>query len=102
MKHHLPPYHYELPDGTISAAFDDIYLAFMAGAKATWHTDMNVNQVKVFNVDGKYVPSWEYCDDCNYDQHSCGGCGDDMKHEQGGCCRQCAKELREEIEERQL
>jgi len=101
MRHELPPYHYELPDGTISIGFDDIYAAYITGAKATWGTEMSVNHVKVFNVDGKYVPSWEYCDDCNYNQHRCGGCGEDLTHEQGGCCDGCAKDLREELEARQ-
>lgn len=100
MKHELPPYHYELPDGTISAAFDGIYQAFMAGAKATWDTPMNVNQVKVFNTEGAYVPSWEYCDDCNYAQHICGGCGDYLTHEDGSACDECAKALREDMEAR--
>lgn len=86
MKRELPPYHYELPDGTISVAFDDIYGAYIAGCRATWHTDMNSNMVKVFNTEGAYVPSWEYCNDCNYAQHICGGCGDYQKHEQAGAC----------------
>lgn len=97
MKHEIPPYHYELPDGTISPAFDGIYQAFLAGARATWGTDMKVGHVKVFNSEGAYVPSWSYCDDCNYAQHICGGCGDYLKHEQGGACEPCAEALREDI-----
>jgi hypothetical protein len=94
MKHEKPPYHYELPDGTISVAFDTIYEAYLAGAKATWGTEMRVGLVKVFNVDGQYVPSYEYCDDCNYDSHFCGGCGDSKTHEQYGYC-DCREELAE-------
>ena len=86
MKHELPPYHYELPDGTISAAFDDIYSAYLTGAKATWGTEMKVGLVKVFNTEGAYVPSWEYCDDCNFNSHFCGGCGDGLTHERAGDC----------------
>jgi hypothetical protein len=96
VKHEKPPYHYELPGGTISVGFDDIYQAFLAGAKATWDTSMSSSHVKVFNTEGVYVPTWEYCDDCNYAQHICGGCGDSLKHEQGGCCDPCAEEHRNE------
>lgn len=95
MKHRLPPYHYELPNGTISTTFDDICSAFMAGAKATWSTDMKIAHVKVFNTEGQYVPSWEYCDDCNYAQHICHGCGDYQKHEDSGACPSCRDDYEE-------
>lgn len=83
-----PNFHYELPDGTISVSYSSINAAHMAGCKATWDiADMDAMQVKVFDGNtGKYVPSYEYCEDCNYDKHICGGCGDSVKHEQGRSC----------------
>lgn len=95
----MSPYHYELPDGTISVAFDDIYPAYIAGRKATWYTSMNANLVKVFDgADGKYVPSYEYCESCNYVTHTCGGCGGNSTHERGSICDGCAEDLRKERE----
>jgi hypothetical protein len=97
MKHEIPPYHYELPDGTISVGFDGIYQAFIAGARATWRTGMKIEHVKVFNSKGAYVPSWSYCDDCNYSRHICPGCGDDLEHEDGGVCEACMRGLEAEL-----
>lgn len=89
-------YHYELPDGSISAAFDDAYSAFLAGCRATWNTELDMNWVRVFDgADGAYVPSWKYCDDCNYVRHICPGCGNYLRHEQGGVCAECLVDLQE-------
>lgn len=81
-------YHAELPDGTIARGSGDIYKAFNIGAQMTWGIEgIHYLQVKVFDGStGKYVPSYLYCDDCNYARHICGGCGEDLKHEQGRNC----------------
>lgn len=79
-------YRYELPNGTISEPFDTIYVAYIQGAQATWGTEMSVRKVKVLDSKDQHVPSYEYCDDCNFAQHYCRGCGDYTTHEQGNDC----------------
>lgn len=88
-------FRYELPDGTISTSeFSDEYNAYLAGCKLTWgHPDWKIWQVKVVNPAGDRVPTYTYCDRCNYDNHQCPGCGGDMPHESSGVHEDCAREL---------
>lgn len=37
---------------------------------------------------------WKCCDRCNYDVHTCGGCGEPLQHGQSAC-ETCEREIRE-------
>lgn len=41
--------------------------------------------------DVKVWPMWDRCDKCNYDMHTCPGCGTPVRHYSSGVCSECEK-----------
>lgn len=92
-------FRHELPDGSISTEeYSSEYAAYYAGCRQTWNEDAwKTWQVKVVNPKGDRVPTYMFCDDCNYDRHQCPGCGWTVLHEGPGVCDGCREQLDEGV-----